>query len=227
MPKTVLVIDDEPDLVRLVEYNLGKEGYLVLSARDGESGLKLARDQSPQAILLDVMLPGADGWEVCKRLRADPKTAGVPIIMLTAKAQEADRVLGLELGADDYLTKPFSVRELAARIKAVRRRLDAGSRPGEVVKAGPLSIDSGRREAAVGGKPMALTATEFNLLRALAQKPGRVFPREDLIAAARGEEVVILDRTIDVHVVSIRRKLGKHAKLLETVRGVGYRLKEA
>jgi DNA-binding response OmpR family regulator len=220
-----MVIDDEPDLVRLVEYNLQKEGYVVLTARDGETGLKLARQHAPQVVLLDVMMPGADGWEVCKRLRAEPKTAAIPIIMLTAKAQESDRILGLELGADDYMTKPFSVRELTARIKAVRRRFERDV--GEVVRVGPLSLDSGRREALLAGKPMTLTTTEFNLLRAMAERPGRVFAREDLISAARGDEAIVTDRTVDVHVASIRRKLGKHGRLVETVRGVGYRLKEA
>lgn len=223
MPRTVLVIDDEPDLLKLVEYNLGKDGWLVLTARDGEAGLATARQQAPQVVLLDVMMPGLDGWEVLKRLRADAKTASIPVLMLTAKGQEADRVLGLELGADDYIVKPFSVRELAARIKAVRRRFESASRPGEVLRVGPLSIDSGRREAAVGGRALTLTTTEFNLLRALAEKPGRVFTREDLIASARGEDAVVTDRTIDVHVAALRKKLAKHAELLETVRGVGYR----
>jgi two-component system phosphate regulon response regulator PhoB len=226
MVSTVLVIDDEPDLVRLVEYNLTKEGYLVLTARDGEAGLKAARRQTPQAILLDVMMPGLDGWETLKRLRADPRTAPIPVLMLTAKGQEADRVLGLELGADDYLVKPFSVRELSARLKAVRRRLEAAARPAEVVRAGPIALDSGRREATAGGKPVELTTTQFNLLRELARRPGRVFSRDDLIAAARGDETVVTDRTVDVHVAAIRRKLGRHGGLIQTVRGVGYRLKE-
>lgn len=227
MPATVLVIDDEADLARLVEYNLGKEGYLVLSAREGEAGLKLAREQNPQAILLDVMMPGLDGWEVLKRLRAEPRTARIPVLMLTAKTQEADRVLGLELGADDYLSKPFSVRELAARIKAVRRRAEVAASPGEVVRAGPLTLDAGRRTVELAGKPLELTTTEFNLLQTLARRPGRVFSREDLIASARGDEAVVTDRTVDVHVAAIRRKLGKRAGLVETVRGVGYRLHEA
>lgn len=227
MARTVLVIDDEPDLLKLVEYNLGKDGWLVLTARDGEAGLAMARQQAPQVVLLDVMMPGLDGWEVLKRLRADARTASIPVLMLSAKGQEADRVLGLELGADDYLVKPFSVRELAARIKAVRRRFESAAHPGEVVKAGAITIDSGRREATAAGKALALTTTEFDLLRALAERPGRVFSRDDLISAARGDDAVITDRTVDVHIAAIRRKLGKHAEALETVRGVGYRLREA
>ncbi|MBI3097667.1 MAG: response regulator transcription factor [Planctomycetes bacterium] len=226
MPLTVLVIDDEPDLIRMVEYNLEKEGWLVLSARDGDAGLRIARDHAPDAVLLDVMLPGMDGWEVCRRLRGDPRTAPVPIVMLTAKSQEADRVLGLELGADDYITKPFGVRELIARLRAVRRRFEAAASPAEVLRVGSMTLDSGRREVAVAGKPVPLTTTEFDLLRVLVGRPGRVFSRDDLISAVRRDEAVILDRTVDVHVASIRRKMGRHADRIETVRGVGYRFKD-
>jgi len=224
--KTVLVIDDEPELVKLLDYNLTRAGYLVLTARDGAGGLAAAHKHSPDVIILDVMMPGVDGWEVCKKLRQEPSTAGIPLLMLTAKAEEADRVLGLELGADDYLTKPFGVRELVARVKALLRRAEAPSEPAEVVKAGKLVIDAGRRSVTVAGKPVALTTTEFNLLRSLAERRGRVLSREDLIALARGEEVAVIDRTIDVHVASLRKKLGKHGDMIETVRGVGYRLKE-
>jgi DNA-binding response OmpR family regulator len=226
VPKTVLVIDDEPELVKLLDYNLTKAGYLVLSARDGEAGLAAARKHAPDVIVLDVMMPGLDGWEVCKRLRQEPATAGIPLLMLTAKAEEADRVLGLELGADDYLTKPFGVRELVARVKALLRRAEAPAGGGEVVKAGKLVIDAGRRTVTAAGKGVALTATEFNLLRSLAERRGRVLSREDLIALARGDEVAVIDRTIDVHVASLRKKLGRHGEMIETVRGVGYRLKE-
>src|SRR5262245_20579659 len=172
------------------------------------------------------MMPGMDGWEVCKKLRQEPATAGIPLLMLTAKAEEADRVLGLELGADDYLTKPFGVRELVARVKALLRRAEAAAEPAEVLKAGKLVIDAGRRTVTAGGKAVALTTTEFNLLRSLAERRGRVLSREDLIALARGEEVAVIDRTIDVHVASLRKKLGKLGDMVETVRGVGYRLKE-
>jgi len=224
--RTVLVIDDEPELGRLIDYNLTKAGYLVLTARDGEAGLAAARKHAPDLVVLDVMMPGLDGWEVCKRLRQEPSTAALPILMLTAKAEESDRVLGLELGADDYLTKPFSVRELAARVKALLRRAEATAAPAEVLKAGPLVIDAGRRSVTAAGKEVVLTTTEFNLLRALAERRGRVVSREDLISLARGHDATVVDRTVDVHVAALRRKLGKHGELIETVRGVGYRLRE-
>lgn len=226
MAKTVLVIDDEPELVKLLDYNLTKAGYLVLTARDGEKGLAAARQHHPDLVMLDVMMPGLDGWEVCKKLRAEPATAAVPLLMLTAKAEEGDQVLGLELGADDYVTKPFGVNELLARVKALLRRAEGQAGTTEVLKAGKLVIDSGKRVVTAAGKRVELTATEFNLLRALAERPGRVFSREDLIARARGDDAAITDRTVDVHVASLRKKLGKHGEMIETVWGVGYRLKE-
>ena len=226
MARTVLVIDDEPELVKLLDYNLTKAGYLVLTAKDGESGLAAARRHTPDVIILDVMMPGLDGWEVCKRLRQDPATSALPILMLTAKADEGDRVLGLELGADDYVTKPFGVRELLARVKALLRRAEASASSPEVIKAGKIVIDSSRRTVTASGKPVALTATEFNLLKSLAEKEGRVISREDLLSLARGDDVAVMDRTVDVHVAALRKKLGRHGELIETVRGVGYRLKE-
>ena len=226
MARTILVIDDEPELVKLLDYNLSKAGYLVISARDGESGLAAARKHAPDAIILDVMMPGLDGWEVCKRLRQDPSTSALPVLMLTAKADEGDRVLGLELGADDYVGKPFGVRELLARVKALLRRSEVASSSPEVLKTGKIVIDSSRRTVLVAGKPVALTATEFNLLKALAEKEGRVISREDLLSLARGDDVAVMDRTVDVHVAALRKKLGKQGEMIETVRGVGYRLKE-
>ena len=226
MAHTVLVIDDEPELVKLLDYNLTKAGYLAISAKDGVSGLEMARKHAPDVIILDVMMPGLDGWEVCKKLRQDPATASTPLLMLTSKAEEGDRVLGLELGADDYVGKPFGVRELLARVKALLRRAEATPERSEVIKAGALLIDSGKRSVTAGGKRVDLTTTEFNLLRALAEKRGRVLSREDLISTARGDEASVIDRTVDVHVAALRRKLGKHGDLIETVRGVGYRLKE-
>jgi two-component system alkaline phosphatase synthesis response regulator PhoP len=224
--RTILVIDDEPELVKLLDYNLTKAGYLVLSAKDGENGLAAARKHSPDAIILDVMMPGLDGWEVCKRLRTDPATSALPILMLTAKAEEGDRVLGLELGADDYVTKPFGVRELLARVKALLRRSEIATASPEVIKSGKIVIDSSRRTVTVAGKAIALTATEFNLLKSLAEKEGRVISREDLLSLARGDEVAVMDRTVDVHVAALRKKLGKQGDMVETVRGVGYRMKE-
>jgi two-component system phosphate regulon response regulator PhoB len=226
MAKTVLVIDDEAELVRLLDYNLTKTGYLAISAKDGASGLAMARKHRPDLVILDVMMPGMDGWEVCKALRKEPATAAVPILMLTAKAEEADRVLGLELGADDYVPKPFGVRELLARVKALFRRSEAASAPPEVIKVDRLVLDAGRRSVTAAGKPVDLTATEFEILRAMAARPGRVLSREELIERARGEDSAVTDRAIDVHVSSLRRKLGKLGEMVETVRGVGYRMKE-
>jgi len=226
MAKTVLVIDDEAELVRLLDYNLTKAGYLAISAKDGASGLAMARKHRPDLVILDVMMPGMDGWEVCKALRKEPATFTVPILMLTAKAEEADRVLGLELGADDYVPKPFGVRELLARVKALLRRSEAASSPPEVIRVDRLVLDAGRRSVTAAGKPVDLTATEFEILRAMAARPGRVLSREELIERARGEDSAVTDRAIDVHVSSLRRKLGKLGEMVETVRGVGYRMKE-
>lgn len=226
MPRTILIIDDEPDLLKLLDYNLTQADFLVLTSREGEGGISTARRHGPDLIILDVMMPGLDGFEVVKRLRLDPATARIPILMLTAKAEESDRVVGLELGADDYVTKPFSVREVLSRVKALLRRVDRAADPTEILKLGKLVIDSGRRQVTLGGKPVDLTLTEFNLLRALAERPGRVMSREDLMSLARGEDTAVFDRTVDVHMVSLRRKLGKGGGIIETVRGVGYRLKE-
>jgi DNA-binding response OmpR family regulator len=221
----VLVIDDEPDQIKLLEYNLSREGYRVVSARDGEGGLATARREHPAVVILDVMMPGLDGWEVVKRLRADPLTAAVPVLMLTAKAEETDRVLGLELGADDYVVKPFSVREVMARVKALIRRSLPPDDPSKILKAGPLVLDNEKRYAAAGEQELKLTTTEFEILRALMASAGRVLGRDRLLNYARGEDAEAFDRTIDVHMASLRRKLGGHSDLLETVRGVGYRLK--
>lgn len=226
MTRTVLVIDDEPDLVRLLDYNLSRADYLVLSAPDGRTGLDMARRHHPDVIVLDVMMSGLDGWEVVKRLRQDPATASLPVLMLTAKAEEPDKVVGLELGADDYLTKPFGMRELHARLKALLRRSETSRVLPDVLKVGPLVIDSARRSTTVGGESVVLTATEFNILHALAARRGRVLTRDDLISLARGDEVAVVERTVDVHVSAIRRKLGSYGDLIETVRGIGYRLKD-
>ena len=226
MSRTLLVNDDEPDVVRLLDYSLTKEGYLVLGCKDGEQGLLMARKHAPDLVVLDVMMPGLDGLEVCRRLKSDPSTAGVLVLMLTAKGEEGDRVLGLELGADDYMTKPFGLKELMARVKALLRRAEVPSPASEILKVGALIIDSGRRSVRLQGKGVEMTTTEFDLLRALASRRGRVLSREDLIQAARGTEATITDRTIDVHIAALRRKLGKAGDLVETVRGVGYRLKE-
>jgi DNA-binding response OmpR family regulator len=224
--RTILVIDDEPDMVRLLDYQLTKAGYLVISEKDGEAGLAAARKHSPDLVLLDVMMPGLDGLDVCRRLKSDPSTAGALVIMVTAKGEEGDRVLGLELGADDYVTKPFAMKELLARVKALLRRAESPATASEILKAGPLLLDTGRRTVRVAGKPAELTTTEFDLLHALAARRGKVLSREDLIQAARGAESTITDRTIDVHIASLRRKLGRYAEQIETIRGVGYKLKD-
>lgn len=223
---TVLVIDDERDLIELVRYNLEKEGFDVVGTADGKSGLDVAMRQRPDLILLDLMLPDMDGLEVCQRLHKEARTAAIPIIMLTAKAAEADRVIGLEVGADDYITKPFSPRELLARVKAVLRRATGPNKDAsEILQRGALVIDCGRHEVRCGGNVIALTATEFRILHFLATRPGHAYTRNDIIDGALGRDEAVLDRTIDVHVLAIRRKLGSCGESVETLRGVGYRFK--
>jgi len=224
---TVLVIDDEKDLIEMVRYNLSKEGYDVIAAINGEAGLELALQHGVDAIVLDLMLPGMDGLEVCRRLRSERRTQDVPLIMVTAKSEEADKVIGLEVGADDYLTKPFSPRELAARLKALLRRATAQQAPREVLRAGALTVDLERHEVSCGSQTIDLTATEFRILHFLASHPGRVYSRNDIIDAALGRDVAVLDRTIDVHLTALRRKLGPCGKHLQTLRGVGYKFENS
>jgi two-component system, OmpR family, alkaline phosphatase synthesis response regulator PhoP len=224
--RTILVIDDEKDLIELVSYNLVKEGFAVKSASNGETGLAKAISELPDLVLVDLMMPGIDGLEVCRRLRSDARTAAIPIIMLTAKTAESDRVVGLELGADDYVTKPFSPRELAARVKAVLRRTSPQPTASTVIKRGELTIDLNRREVICENKSIVLTASEFRLLHFLAMHPGQVFSRSELIDGALGREVSVVDRTIDVHITGLRKKMGACGEWIETVRGFGYRLKE-
>ena len=225
--QTILVIDDERDLIELVRYNLVKGGFDVIGATKAEAGLEIARLNSPDAVILDIMMPGQDGLEVCRQLRADARTARIPVIMLTAKAGEADRVVGLEMGADDYLAKPFSPRELVARVRAVLRRSAAVVASSDVIRNSDLVLDVPRHEVSWKGKPVLLTATEFRILHFLAARAGRVCSRTDIIDDALGPDVAVIDRTIDVHVTAIRRKLGKGADLIETVRGFGYKFREA
>jgi DNA-binding response OmpR family regulator len=227
MPKkTVLTIDDEKDLIELVRYNLEKEGFQVRGALDGETGLAIALQEKPDVVLVDLMLPGIDGLEVCRRLRADSRTAGIPLIMLTAKSGESDRVVGLELGADDYVTKPFSPRELTARVRALLRRMEGYREPPALLRRADLVIDLERREVTSGGRAIELTATEFRLLHFLASHPGRVYARGELIDHVLGRDVEVLDRTVDVHILALRKKLGKRGALVETVRGFGYRFQQ-
>jgi two-component system phosphate regulon response regulator PhoB len=223
----ILVVDDEEDILELVRYNLVRSGFEVTGVTTGEDALKVARSKFPDLILLDLMLPGIDGLEVCNILKREPKTSYIPIVMLTAKGEEADVVAGLELGADDYITKPFSPRILVARVKAVlRRKAKAPINKTAVIKVKDLVIHPGRHEVLVKGKPIDLTSTEFRLLHYLARRPGWVFTRQQIISAARGEEYPVTDRSVDVHIVGLRKKLGPLGKCLETVRGVGYRFKE-
>jgi len=223
----ILVVDDEADIRKLVEYNLAKEGYKVACAATGEEALKKARAGVPDLIILDLMLPGVDGLEVCRLLKGDSKTQRIPIVMLTAKGEESDIVAGLELGAADYVTKPFSPRVLVARVRAVLRR--AAAKPADesaAITVGDLAIHPGRHEVLARGKAVDLTATEFRILHFLARRPGWVFTRYQIVDAARGEDAAVTDRSVDVHIVSLRRKLGPAGSKVETVRGVGYRFKD-
>src|SRR5438552_3812655 len=225
MPK-ILVVDDEPDAVELVEFNLRSAGYEVVKAGDGAEALKKARAVLPQLIVLDLMLPEVDGLEVCKILRRDATTRAIPILMLTAKAAEIDRVLGLELGADDYVTKPFSPRELVLRIKRLLRSGAPAEEPADRIEWKDLCVDIPRHQATVRGKPLDLTATEFKLLLVLAQRRGRVQSREQLLQDVWEYDNLIDTRTVDTHMRRLREKLGPAAKYLDTVRGVGYRFVE-
>jgi DNA-binding response OmpR family regulator len=223
----ILVVDDEPEAVELVEFNLRAAGFDVQSAADGTEALKKAQSGSPSLIVLDLMLPEIDGLEVCKMLRRQPATAAIPIIMLTAKAAELDRVLGLELGADDYLTKPFSPRELILRVKNILQRGRTVGEESGVYNVGQLKIDTPRHLVTWRGKPIELTATEFKLLALLAQRRGRVQSREQLLRDVWDYNTVIDTRTVDTHMRRLREKLGPAGKLLDTVRGVGYRFLDA
>ena len=223
----VLVVDDEEDLLELVEYNLTKEGYRVACVATGEAAINEARGTLPDLIVLDLLLPRVDGLDVCKVLKNDPKTQLIPIIMLTAKSEEADVVAGLELGADDYLTKPFSPRVLLARIKAVlRRKAQDSQEDPQTIRVHNLLIHPGRHEALLAGKALDLTFTEFRLLYFLARKPGWAFSRSQIVDAVKGEDYPVTERSVDVQVVGLRKKLGAMGTYIETVRGVGYRFKE-
>jgi DNA-binding response OmpR family regulator len=225
----ILILEDEPDIREILEYALRREGFDIVSAGDGTTGLATARRLVPDLVLLDLMLPGIDGLEICRQLRADPATASTALIMVTAKGEEADVVLGLGLGADDYVSKPFKPKELVARVRAVLRRTrDVGERVDDqrTVLAGPLRIDPTRHRVTLDGKELPLTATEFRIIHYLAGRPGRVFTRDQILSASVGANVVVLERNIDVHIRSIRRKLGKRRDLIETVRSIGYRFAE-
>ena len=225
--ETILVVDDEEDILELVQYNLSRAGFKTSCVTSGEEALRVVRGTPPDLILLDLMLPGVDGLEVCRLLKRDPKTAHVPVVMLTAKGEEADVVAGLELGADDYVTKPFSPRVLLARVKAVlRRRVSAEQEDAATLQTHGIVINPQRHEVLLEGEPVTLTYTEFRLLHYLARRPGWVFTRQQIIDAVRGEGYPVTDRAVDVQVVGLRKKLGTSGRLIETVRGVGYRFRE-
>ncbi len=224
MGEHVIVVEDEADIADLVALHLRRQGYRVTAFLDGEEGLTGIRRASPDLVILDVMLPGLNGWEICKEMRRDDRLAAVPILMLSARSEDVDVVTGLELGADDYVTKPFSPAVLLSRVKNLLRRRDAGGSKEEVLKIGELEVDGGRHEVRVNEELVELTHTEFSILRYLAERPGFVRSRRDILSAIDGSHV--LERTVDVHMTSLRRKLGAVGERIETVRGTGYRLRD-
>jgi len=223
---TILVVDDEEDIVELVELNLTREGYRVLGCTTGERALEIAKSKLPNLIVLDLMLPGIDGLEVCRRLKRSPKTAHIPIVMLTAKAEEADIVTGLELGADDYVTKPFSGKVLAARVRRLLRKAAEPVGEQEVIQVHDLTIDPARHEVRAKDSKVDLTRTEFDILHTLARRPGLVLSRYQIVNAIHESGYVVTDRAVDVQIVALRRKLGPCGQYIETVRGVGYRFRD-
>ena len=222
MRHTILVVDDEPDIVEIIQYNLEKSGFDVTVAADGPTAVEKARDETPDLIVLDLMLPGLEGTDVCRILKQDERTRSIPILMLTAKSEEIDRIIGLELGADDYVVKPFSPREIALRIRNILRRRSAPETSGPA-RAGPLVIDVEGHHVSVSGRTVSLTATEFKLLAILYQRRGRVQTREELLDVVWGYDYMGYGRTVDAHIKRLREKLGEASGMVETVRGVGYR----
>lgn len=223
----ILVVDDEEDILELVRYNLAKEGFRVQCVDSGEQGMKLATEDPPDAILLDLMLPGLGGLDVCRQLKNNPITRHIPVLMLTAKGEEADIVTGLELGAEDYIVKPFSLRVLVARLRVVfRRKKPLYLDDDLVIQFHDLVIDPNRHEVLSHGKPLGLTTSEFRILHFLARRPGRVFSRDHIISSVKGDDYSVTERSVDVQIVNIRKKLGHTGHVIETVRGVGYRFKE-
>lgn len=225
--KKIAVIEDEVDILEVIKYNLEREGYRVITATDGKDGLRKIIDEAPDLVLLDLMLPGIDGVDLCRRIKTDSVTREIPVIMVTAKGEESDIVLGLGVGADDYIPKPFSPKELVARVKAVLRRgpLHEDIGTGDRIITDGVIIDMRRYEVRIDNQPANFTATEFRLLHFLASNPGRAFARDQLLSRAIGENAHVLDRNIDVHIRAVRKKLGAHKNLIETLRGVGYRFR--
>lgn len=231
MAEKILIVDDEIDLLRMVEFNMRANGFSTASAQNGRDALKLARSESPDLILLDLMLPDVQGTEICRILKSDPATRDIPVIMVTARADEIDRVVGFELGADDYVVKPFSPRELALRVKAlikrVRKPATADVESNETLRFGEIVVDSARHRVLVGGEELALTALEFRLLQTFIRRRGRVQSRERLLDDVWGVDIEVTTRTVDTHVKRLREKLGDAGRYVETVRGVGYRFSES
>ncbi|HPN84057.1 MAG TPA: response regulator transcription factor [Victivallales bacterium] len=222
----ILVVEDEKDIADLIEMNLEREGYKVRTVESGEECIKMAREKLPDIIILDLMLPGMDGLDVCRIMKNDSKTRHIPIIMLTAKGEESDVITGLEMGADDYMTKPFSAKVLMARVKAVLRKISVASGEDGVIKKKDLIIDQGRREVICKGKKIDLTFTEFELLYLLSRRPGWVFTRNQIVQAVKGDGYPVTERAVDVQIVGLRKKLGESGDIIETIRGVGYRFKD-
>jgi two-component system phosphate regulon response regulator PhoB len=225
--ESILVVEDDEDILELVIYNLQKEGFRATGVTSGEEAIKLARAKVPDLLLLDLMLPGVDGLQVCKTIKSDAKTGHIPIVMLTAKGEEADIVSGLELGADDYITKPFSPRVMIARVRSVLRRGSLGPvEDSATIKIGRLMIIPARFEVLVNGKPVRLTYTEFRILHFLARRPGLVFTRYQIVDSVHGDDASVTDRSIDVQIVGLRKKLGACGGYIETIRSIGYRFKD-
>lgn len=222
----VLIIDDEPDIRELLRFNLEREGYATRLAATGEEGLMMARQYGAQLVILDLMLPGIDGFDVCRALKGDPRTRQIPVVMLTAKGSESDIVAGLELGADDFIPKPFSPRELVARVRArLRNRATTPADESIQLTIDGLTIDAGQHVVTADGNAIELTLTEYQILYLLARRPGWVYSRSEIVNHVRGQETIITDRAIDVQIVGIRKKLGRYGRYVETVRGVGYRMR--
>ena len=225
--KTIMVVEDEEDIQELLKFNLEREGYAVRLAESGEEAYRAIRQTPPDLVLLDLMLPGMDGLEVCRHIKQEAATRHIPVIIVSAKGEESDIVVGLELGADDYITKPFSPKVLLARVRTVlRRRAQQEPDAATVLDRGPLLIDPVRHQARAHGAPLELTATEFHVLHFLARRPGWVFTRQQIVDAVKGEDYAVTERSVDVQMVGLRKKLGAAAELVETVRGIGYRFKE-
>ncbi len=221
----ILIIEDERSLIDILSYNLSREGFDVSTSSDGAEGLRRAQTSAPDLVLLDLMLPGLDGLQICRQLRSDPKTQGIRILMLTAKSEEVDEIVGFNMGADDYVAKPFKIKPLISRIKALLRRPSVEPASGEVISVAGIEVDRTLHTAKLDGEEMQLTPTEFKMLWTMMRRPGRPYSRNELLDNARGEDANALERTIDVHVRSLRQKLGDKGSLVETVRGIGYRFK--